>query len=118
MKVYSLTDIKSRLTNQSVIPGNFENLLSYYANEDFTKITGNLNTGINIIIDDESLLKTFHVATDMFWPQISQKIYDTDALYWFLELLNPKATTTPFGKIKAPAHILYLPNAVRIIRNA
>lgn len=118
MKTYRLSELKEYLQNQSVVPGNFENLLSYYANDEFTQITGNLNTGIKIEIDDPSLLEQFHVATDMFWPQISQKIYETDSLYWFLMLLNPHAITSPFGKVKAPNHIYYLPMALEIIRNA
>jgi hypothetical protein len=115
---YLLSEIQDYLTNQNVVPGDFENLLSYYSNSDFTKITGNLNTGINIIIDDPSLLRAFHVTTDMFWPQISQKIYGTDSLYWFLMMLNPYATQSPFGKVKAPFHIMFLPSALQIIRNA
>jgi hypothetical protein len=118
MKAYRLSEIQQYLTSQSVKNGDFENLLSYYPNEDFTKITGNLNTGINLIIDDPSLLEPFHVTTDMFWPQISQKIYGTDSMYWFLQLLNPYATTDPFGKVKAPFHIMYLPTAFEIVRNA
>lgn len=118
MKTLTLSELINKLQNQRVSPGNFENLLSYYTNDDETKITGNLNTGINLVIDDPSLLEQFHLNTDMFWPQISQKIYETDTLYWFLELLNPYATTTPFGKVKAPFHIMYLPNALQIIRNA
>lgn len=118
MKTYLLSEIRNRLTNQVINNGNFENLLSYYSNDDFTKITGNLNTGIKVIIDDPSLLEQFHINTDMFWPQISQKIYNTDTMYWFLMLLNPHATTTPFGKVKAPNHIFYIPTALNIIRNA
>lgn len=117
MKAYTLSEIASMLSNQYITAGNFETLLSYYI-LDSDKVVGNLNTGINIIIDDESILEKYHLTTDMFWPQISKKIYDTDALYWFLMLLNPNATTTPFGKVKAPGHILYLPTALNIIRNA
>lgn len=119
MNTYTLSQVRSLLTNQSINSGNFENLLSYYANDnDETKITGNLNTGIKLVIDDPNILETFHLITDMYWPQISQKIYNTDTLYWFLELLNPKAIKTPFGKVKAPNHISYLPMALNIIRNA
>ena len=119
MQSYTLTEIQSFLTNQSLAPGDFEYLLSYYSdNDDMTKISGNLNTGINIIIDNPSLLEKYHLSTDMFWPQISQNIYGTDSMYWFLMLLNPDLLESPFGKIKAPQHVLYLPTALTIIRNA
>ncbi len=118
MTSYKLSELLTLLKNQNVTDGNFENLLSYYANDEMTKIYGNLNTGINIVVDDESLLETFHVKTDMFWPQISQLIYGTSSLYWFLMLLNPYATETPFEMIKAPNHIYYLPMALQTIRNA
>jgi hypothetical protein len=118
MKSYKLSEVISKLSNQSISDGNFENLLSYYSDDSFTKIIGNLNTGINIIIDDPELLEVFHVATDMFWPQISLKIYGTDSLYWLLMLLNQHATTTPFGKVKAPNHIYYLPTALQIVKTA
>lgn len=120
MKTYRISEILSKTKNQRLSYYNFENLLSYYADEDFNKIVGNLNTGINIIIDDPSLLEKFHVATDMFWPQISQLIYGTDSMYWFLMLLNPHLSKgkTPFEKIKAPNHVFYLPNALTIVRTA
>lgn len=119
MNSYTLSQVRSLLTNQSIQNGNFENLLSYYSDDnDETKITGNLNTGINLIVDDPDLLETFHVNTDMYWPQISQKIYNTDTLYWFLQLLNPKLTKGPFDIVKAPNHVQYLPMALSIISNA
>lgn len=118
MKTYRISELQQYLTNQNIRNGDFENLLSYYSNDDFSEITGNLNTGINLEIDDPSLLQSFHVKTDMFWPQIAQKIYGIDSMYWFLQLLNPYATTDPFGKVKAPFHIMYLPTALDIVRNA
>lgn len=120
MKTYRLSEILSYTRSQKLTYYNFENLLSYYADEDFTHITGNINTGINIIIDDPSLLDKFHVATDMFWPEASKLIYGTESMYWFLMLLNPHLTKgkTPFEKIKAPNHVFYLPDALPVIRNA
>lgn len=120
MKTYRISEILSKTRSQKLSYYNFENLLSYYADDDFNKIVGNINTGINIIIDDPSLLERFHVTTDMFWPQASQLIYGTDSMYWFLQLLNPHLTKgkSPFDKIKAPNHVYYLPGALLIIRNA
>lgn len=118
MKTFKLSEIQSDIKNQVVASCNFEALLSYFMDDGSQKISGNINTGINIEIDNPSLLKQFHVSTDMYWPQISQKIYGTDSLYWFLQLLNPYATKSPYDKVKAPFHIFYLPSAERIIRNA
>ena len=113
--IQSFTELdESLLRHQVVQNGNFENLLSYYL-EPNEKLIGNLNTGITIDIEDESIFEQFHVATDMFWPQVSLLIYGTDTLYWFLMLLNQDIIKSPFDKIKAPTHIRYLPNALEII---
>ena len=113
---YKYTQVDELIPFSSTIDyGNVETLLSYYFVND--QIVHNLNTGIEISADKKAFEK-FHVATDMFWPQISYKIYGTTSLYWLLEMMNPKATTTMFGKVRAPAHIQYLPNAIDIINSA
>lgn len=98
--------------NMIVSATDIEQLLNYYGLDD--DIRCNLNTGIVIDIDPESY-EIFHLTTSMFWPQISYLIYNTTSLYWLLEMLNTTLTTSCFGKIEAPAHIVYIPQAREII---
>lgn len=113
---YRYTQIEEVFPFPSTVDyGNAEMLLSYYLDNN-GRLIHNLNTGIQVIADSKAFEK-FHVATDMFWPQISQKIYGTPALYWLLSMLNPEKTSTMFGKVKAPNHVMYLPNAIDIINS-
>lgn len=114
---YIMTNTK--LDNATALNGlstidiaDIEQLLTYHIVDD--RLACNLNIGLAIEADDDAF-ETFHLATSMFWPQISMLIYGTTSLYWLLQRLNPELTTSPFNKVIAPNHIRYLPNAEAIV---
>lgn len=113
---YKYTQIEELIPFPDTIGfGNAEMLLSYYL-DNSGRLIHNLNTGIQVVADSRAYEK-FHVTTDMYWPQISQKIYGTTSLYWLLSMLNPDKTKNMFGKVRAPSHVMYLPNAIDIINS-
>lgn len=106
-----MATILSNYNPPNTTDNSLDRFLTYYIDDNDGTLRYNLNSSILFDFDDSSL-KIYHTKTPVGWIQLSNIIYGTPHLAWFLLQLNPHLTKnkTPFDLISAPNHIYYIEN--------
>lgn len=102
-----LSDLKREIPNyQSVYKfTDLENFFNIYEKDN--NYVYNLNSTLYLNID-ESALQTYILKSDMFWPLISYKLYETTHLAWLLMKINNVQAKDIFNKLPASTKIKYV----------